>query len=666
MKNKIKNLLKNQIFVYTILFILVFAVIFAPFSVRGLSTVWKIDGVGQYYPAFLYIGQYIRDFFSTGRLNTFDLRIAMGEDVFSALNYYGLGDPLNIISVFSNQANGVYLFEFMFFFRLYLAGLSFYLYCKYMKLSERLIVPGAFVYLCSGYMFCACLMYIEFLSPLIYFPLLLLCCEKVFKEKQWWWLVLVSIYASLCTMYLYYYAALVLIPYALIRTIALYKKDIKRIISACLICAGSCVLGMGISFPILYPALKGMLISERASSNVIDVLLTLTYYRPRTANIIKFLKGFLPTYDEGVFFFHEIPLFSYLAVVLLFVSYFALKNKTSRNKQLLISVIIGFIAYTVPITNIVFSGFVDGFSYDRWIFMLEFLFAIVFVCALPEFIETKISNKDLAYKTIYAGTIINVALVGLLLYSSFGKEFRDAFLKTSEVSKYTDSPVNYSEVIKSDGGLYRISNDSLTNINERPENVQMINDYNGLTFWLSVVNPNMQDIADYQTELNANEFVDQRMFGFENNKVYESLSGVKYYLRHDNNNIPESYKLVETIDFNGEKWEVYENPDCLPLCFAYDKEFFEKEFTARYYNSDEQVIKKAIGADSVSYTGNTISCHIDVNTDSVVVLSIPYSEGWTVSIDDKDATVYNSSVYYMAVDVKKGEHDIVFNYSSYK
>ena len=666
MTNKIRNLLKNQIVQYTLLFIAVFAIIFAPFTIRGLSTVWEIDGVGQYYPAFLYIGQYIRDIFTTGHIHTFDLRIAMGEDVFSALNYYGLGDPLNILAVFSNKSNGVYLFEFMFFLRLYLAGLAFISYCRYLKLEKKLLIPGAFMYLCSGYVFCACLMYIEFLSPLVYFPLLLLGCEKIFKERKWWWLVLISAYAALCTMYLYYYAALVLVPYALIRTTAIYKKDIKNIIAACISSAVACGLGMIIAFPILYPALRGMLISERASSNILSVLLSLTNYRPRRYNVIQFFKGFLPTYDEGIFFFHEIPVVSYIAIVLLFVSYFVFKNKSNRNKQLLISVIIGCVAFTMPITNIVFSGFVEGFSYDRWIFMLEFLFALVFICVLSELIETKAKNKEFAYKTVYVATITNVALIGLLLYSSFGTESTDAFIKTKEVSTYTDSPVNYSGVIKADKELYRIANDSLTNINGRPENVQMINDYNGLTFWLSVVNPNMQKIADYQPELNSHGFVDQRMFGFENNRIWESVAGVKYYLRHDNESTPKEYKLVEFIDFNGEKWEVYENPDVLPLVFAYDTSFFNEELTSRYYNSDEQVIKQAIPASSVEYEGNTVRCHVSLTDDSVVILSIPYSKGWTVTIDDKAATVYNSNIYYMAVNVKKGEHDLVYTYSSCK
>lgn len=661
----------NGILLYTILFVLVFGVIFIPFMLRGLSTVWSIDGVGQYYPAFLYHGQFIRDFLASGKFMSFDLRIAMGEDVFSALNYYGLGDPLNIIAVFSNKSNGVYLFAFMFFLRLYLSGLTFYMYCKYMKLNEKLIVPGAFMYMCSGYMFCACLMYIQFLSPLIYFPLLLLAFEIFVKERKWWWMVLVSAYAALCTMYLFYYAALFLVPYAIVRTwfINSGKEFSKRFISMitdCAMCALAAVIGIIITFPVLFPSLKGMLISERASSNILDVILALTNYRPRRYNTVQFFKGFFPTYDEGVFFFHEIPVVAYISIVLLFVSYFVFKNKTNRNKQLIIASIIGFIAFTMPITNIVFSGFVEGFSYDRWIFMLEFVYAIIFICAVSDIIEVLKDKKEIAYKIASALVIVNVMVIGFVLYSSAGKEFTDTFIPFRDIKKYTDSPVNYSETIMSDNSLYRVSNDSITNINGRPENVQMINDYYGLTFWLSIVNPNMQKIADQLEELNSDGFVDQRMFGLEGSKVKESLAGVKYYLNNGGNKFPKDYVLRETVDFYGESFKVYENPDCLPLAYAFDREFYSSDLEKLYYSDDEEVIRKAIPADSVVYDNDTVTCHITLDVDSVVMLAIPYSDGWSVTIDDSPATVYNSDIYYMAVNARAGEHTLVYSYSAYR
>jgi hypothetical protein len=61
-------------------------------------------------------------------------------------------------------------------------------------------------------------------------------------------------------------------------------------------------------------------------------------------------------------------------------------------------------------------------------------------------------------------------------------------IEFGKVKNYVDSPVNYSEIISGDKGVYRISNASLTNVNGRPENVAMLNNYNGTTWWFSIIN----------------------------------------------------------------------------------------------------------------------------------------------------------------------------------
>ena len=51
----------------------------------------------------------------------YDLSIGLGEDIIGALNYYGVGDPLNLLAIFINSQNCAYIFTFMFFLRLWLA-----------------------------------------------------------------------------------------------------------------------------------------------------------------------------------------------------------------------------------------------------------------------------------------------------------------------------------------------------------------------------------------------------------------------------------------------------------------------------------------------------------------------------------------------------------------
>lgn len=42
----------------------------------------------------------------------FDSSIGMGEDIIGTLDYYGFGDPLNVLAVFATKENGAMQFLF--------------------------------------------------------------------------------------------------------------------------------------------------------------------------------------------------------------------------------------------------------------------------------------------------------------------------------------------------------------------------------------------------------------------------------------------------------------------------------------------------------------------------------------------------------------------------
>ena len=92
----------------------------------------------------------------------------------------------------------------------------------------------------------------------------------------------------------------------------------------------------------------------------------------------------------------------------------------------------------------------------------------------------------------------------------------------------------------------------------------------------------------------------------------------------------------------------------------------EEVIKVSYYDEDEEVIKKAVKAENVTYSDDLITCNINLDKDSVVLLSIPYSDGWSVTIDDTPVKVYNSNIYYIAVDAIKGSHTIRYSYSAYR
>ncbi len=51
-----------MIFVYTILFVMIILIGYYPLWSQNLSLVWNIDGLGQYYPAFIYTGKYLQKY----------------------------------------------------------------------------------------------------------------------------------------------------------------------------------------------------------------------------------------------------------------------------------------------------------------------------------------------------------------------------------------------------------------------------------------------------------------------------------------------------------------------------------------------------------------------------------------------------------------------------
>ena len=59
--DKIKKY-KNY-FIFSLLFFIICLCIFKPFIDNKRTLVWNIDSAGQYYPVFIYIGQWLRQFF---------------------------------------------------------------------------------------------------------------------------------------------------------------------------------------------------------------------------------------------------------------------------------------------------------------------------------------------------------------------------------------------------------------------------------------------------------------------------------------------------------------------------------------------------------------------------------------------------------------------------
>lgn len=145
---------------YTILFAIISLIVFYLFYKNGVTFIWGAkgqDGLSQHINALMYWGEYIRNFFFNiihghFRFPMWDMSIGFGADILGTLNYYAIGDPLNLIYVFSNKSNIELLYNFMLVFRLYLAGVAYRIW----TLSEKRWkwnLSRSIVYIFSGTFF---------------------------------------------------------------------------------------------------------------------------------------------------------------------------------------------------------------------------------------------------------------------------------------------------------------------------------------------------------------------------------------------------------------------------------------------------------------------------------------------------------------------------------
>jgi hypothetical protein len=351
LRTKLLNLSKKEGFIYTFIFVAICALGFLPFFRHNLSTIWYVDGIGQYYPAFLYIGEYVRTFIvgifhGSVNLPVYDLSIGMGEDIIGVLNYYGFGDPINLIAVIANKSNGGYIFTAVYFIRLYLAGWTFNLYCRKMNVGKYPRIISSLIFSFNGFAICGSMMYIEWSSVLIYFPLMLIGAENIIKKTGKYRIFIFAVcYAALCGFYYLYMSSLVLALYFIVRLISIYGfKNILSSILRCIYAVGMYLMGIGLASPILFPAIRAYFQSER-NSQFWSILLDISQYKPSLYNICAFLfRSIIPT--GGQAYPLGILIIEWIVILLYFL---AMWDK--RKWQLFIGFCISIIAVSLPITG---------------------------------------------------------------------------------------------------------------------------------------------------------------------------------------------------------------------------------------------------------------------------------------------------------------------------
>ncbi len=653
-----------SVLTFSVLFLIIITIGSAAFYVENRTIIWEIDGIGQYLPAFLYIGKYIRGIFS-GSMPVYDLSIAFGENIAGVLNYYGFGEPINLIAVFATEDNGYLVLTIAFFARLYLAGLAMIRYLNTIHVGKRGGAAAVVAYLFTGFTLFGGLYYIEWLSALIYLPLMLTEAERLIRGQKRNPIIfsLVICYAALCGFYYLYMTSLALVVYCVVRMSVINGKIkiTKKMFDNCLKLLGEYILGIGLAAPILFQAIAAFGSSERNSravsafKNISNCFLSKSALKTFvTRSLFSDLKS-AHSYELGVTVFH------WAAILYIFIK--AIVSRGNRDIQLVIGIVLTAAAVSLPVTGYVFNGFSNMGSSDaptRWYFLVHFFAAVILAVSMDELGSKSPVWSKLCY-CVCGLIVLNVAVNVFAVYADRGLNLSDEFVPANEIRIHLISPVNDSKVIAADKGVYRVDHDLYTDINGRPDNIAMLNGYNGVSYWFSIINQNTQNYVDWA----EGSRLKWRSFGFGMNAYTSSIVGVKYYFAKDDNSreINENFTAVEEITFNGESWTLYRNDLYKGLVYergdvqGYDADSGEsfEEYNARLY---EKIDTENIGDVSYDPDASKIGFTADIDeAETSVVIAVPYHWAWNVKVDGEKvlASAFNG---LLMVQILNGKHTV--------
>lgn len=379
---------KRQFYLcYTGCFLFLVLLLYSWFFVNGKTFVMSGDGLSQHYNALVYYRSWLREIlkilFTEHRLEIpfWDLRIGYGSDVITTLHYYVLGDPLNLLSVFVPGITWMdEFYSFLVILRIYLAGLCFSRYCLERGNGYYPVLLGALLYAFGGWTINAAVRHPYFMTPMIYFPLVLLGADRVFRKKSP--VLFIGSIAGIMISNFYFGYMVCILTFAYC-VLSYFQRFGRKKIRTILPWAGRflffAVIGIGISAVILIPVMNSIFSAGRLQAeNEIPLLYELSYY-----------SRFLPALVNGES--SHWTVMGYTAYGVLGILLIFLQNRKYTALK------ISFCGMTVLLALPVAGHIMNGFSYctNRFVWAYAMVIAYFLVKAWPELLLLTQKKKKL-------------------------------------------------------------------------------------------------------------------------------------------------------------------------------------------------------------------------------------------------------------------------------
>ncbi|MDE5598235.1 MAG: YfhO family protein, partial [Lachnospiraceae bacterium] len=419
--------------------------------------------------------------------------------------------------------------------------------------------------------------------------------------------------SAMSNFYFFYVLVCILVIYALIRSICLYQKSIKKILFLIARIGMASFLGLMLSAVIFLPMCYAFLIDTRgASAQPLHLFYPLSYY-------LSLPAAFLSTNVSYELFM------GFSAPILPAVFFLFYKRRNFTFIKILFSICI--IILLFPFCGQVLNGF--SYMTNRWCFAFALVTSYILTCTWTNLMHLK--TKEIFYlilcTTVYflicllfepsrtkqifsAITLCMIMLV--ILFPAFEEEallsykrkqqfvllivlvsvILNSFWKNS-VSEGNDAQgmgraivemltSNETALVAATAeadeidSFYRYSGRDLT------ANANMISGISSTQYYWTISNPYA---AEYRSKLNLSENTAHRYTGYDDRTALNALASVLYYSVPVNDSMPVPYGFSYAADGGG--YKLYRNNYVLPFSYAYDSYILE-DIWAGYSSIDKQ------------------------------------------------------------------------------
>ena len=677
---------------FTLSYLCITLPIIIRFSLEKQAAFGGWDAVNSMYATCLYIRRYVYEVFTNIQhgeiaIPMIGYTVGMGEDIFSTLNQFGFGDPINLLFVFFNEDCLPYVFSIILYFKIFLGGLAFILMSSELDPSkdDRAYVLGALVYSFTGFTL-QCNMFIFFAHAMYCIPLMIYGAERSQKNRKGI-LTLATCLFALSGFFFLYIGSIALAVYILYKLIT-QKTEWKKSITIIYRLLIEYFLGIGLASIFLIPAIYAFLHSNRLgvakqgySFFSGDLLLNL------------FRNIFIPQYNSSL------QVVSLVSIGVICILVLLTADKFAKYK---FNLIVLMILTTMPIVNCIMSGF--GESYDRWAiivnlyiaflvtqvwdeltnlnivqkFSITFLFLILVVIGKTGHEVELMDNRRyyitvISYGIIWFTMIIAIPIVEkmkfkytkqlssfiLLLvcvYSIF-ISWKESYLDKSIECVQQRNVVN--ELLAEDKEFYRIDNAvSYLEPGNYP-NIGFLQNYHGIADYFSVQN---NSYIEAMQAWNPSPQITHKIVyrGLDNRAILETLCNVKYMIfpRGEQVTIPYGFEFQKMTD-DGE-WVLYRNTEFLPVLYAY-RSVTEKEEGMDGY-STQSLISQVACIDS--YDGKLEKTDIKDISDKLTRKMISFQNK---NVDGNVYTIYPEDNLTFEIDLlPQGENYILIKHEDIK